>query len=127
MANIIGVQEIVNGPRHYHIKVDIEGDGAGDEVEFPLVDVAYLDCGEVRLDYAWASLKGFDATLSWDGPTEIPFLQLQSGVEINQSDCCGMPNPKMANYTGNVNLTTSGLGASEKGTMILHFVKKDIP
>ena len=126
MANIIGIQEIVNGPRNYVIKVDIEGDGAGDEEGLPLAEVGYLECGTVRLDRIWASLTGFTASLSWDGPTEIPFLQIPSGVEINKAWEGGLPNPKVANYTGNVNLTTDGLGASEKGTMTLHFTKKDI-
>lgn len=126
MANIIGIQEIVNGPRNYVIKVDIEGDGAGDETDFELIQADYLECDNVRLDKVWASLVGFSASLEWDGPTRIPFLQIPAGFDISHdwSDSGGLPNPKVANYNGNVNLVTSGLGAGEKGTMILHFKKK---
>jgi hypothetical protein len=126
MANIIGIQEIVNGPRNYVVKIDIEGDGAGDETDFELIQADYLECDNVRLDKFWSSLVGFSASLIWDGPTPVPFLQIPAGFDISQdlTDSGGWPNPKVANYTGNVSLATSGLGAGEKGTMELHFTKK---
>ena len=128
MANIIGIQEINNGPRHYFIRVDIEGDGSGDETQFQLVDTSIINCDNVRLDKVWASLVGFSAHLEWDGATKIPFLQIPDGDPIDPKWCPegGIPNPKMANYTGDVNLVTSGLGAGEVGTMTLHFIKKGV-
>ena len=128
MANIIGVQEINNGPRHYFIRVDIEGDGSGDETQFELVDVDLINCKEVRLDKAWASFTGFFGHLEWDGATKIPFLQIPDGEPIDPSWIPegGLPNPKVANYTGNVNFVTDGLGAGELGTMTLHFIKKGV-
>ena len=129
MANIIGIQELVNGPRNYFIKVDIEGDGSGEEDEFPLVEVSLLGCNEVRLDRVWARFEGFSGHLEWDGTTKVPFLQIpdDDDVTMDWSRQGGLTNPKMANYTGDVNLVTSGLGAGEVGTMTLHFIKKDIP
>lgn len=126
MANIIGIQELVNGERNYHIKIDIEGDGSTDET-VPIAEVAYLECGEVRLDKIWANLGAFTAHLDWAGATNVPFLQIPASMEIQHDWTCqgGLTNPKVANYTGDVNLVTVGLGAGEKGTIALHFVKKD--
>lgn len=128
MANIIGIQELVNGPRNYHVKIDIEGDGSGDETA-PVAEVDYLECGSVRLDRIFASLGAFSAHLDWDGATKVPFVQIPASnpIDVDWSYQGGLTNPKMANYTGNVNLVTVGLGAGEKGTITLEFVKKDLP
>lgn len=128
MANIIGIHEIVNGPRNLVLNIDIEGDGSADET-IPIAEADLHNCGTFRLDQVWAHLAGFEAYLEWDGPSKVKFLHIPQDMEIDQ--CFrrqgGITNPKMANYTGDVNLVTDGLGAGETGSIFLHFVKKEVP
>jgi len=128
MANIVGIQDLVDGPRNLHVKIDIEGDGSGDDT-VPVAEAALKNCGEFRLDRIWGRLEGFSAHLDWAGDTTVPFLQIPDDDEIRMDwfRQGGITNPKVAGYTGDVNLVTVGLGAGEVGTITLEFVKKRIP
>ena len=84
MANIIGIQDLVDGPRHLHVKVDIQGDGSGDDTVV-IADAGLKNCGEFRLDGIWGRLEGFTAHLEWAGATPVTFLQVPNDDEIRMS------------------------------------------
>jgi len=125
MANIVAIQELVNGPRNYVIKLDIEGDGSSD-IDEPLVEVGSLNCTEVRLDAITGHVDGFDLNLEWDGTTKAPLFAIPNSLTspLNYKWADGLINPKVANYTGDVRMTSSGLEAGEKASLQFHFVKK---
>ena len=125
MANTVAIQEIHNGDRNYVLKVDIVGDGAS-EIDELLVDVGDIGSDTVRLDKVKGSAKGFDLILEWDGPTKAPllFVDADNYIDFDYRSTGGHPNPKVASYTGHVRMTTSGLGAGERGSFQFDFVKK---
>ncbi|MCH8022923.1 MAG: hypothetical protein IH932_04180 [Thaumarchaeota archaeon] len=128
MANIAAVQELQNGARHLVLKLDIKGDGSS-ELDEVLVDVNEFNGSEVRLDWVKGNINGFRVFLEWDGTTLVPFLTIEPGnyIDFNWRSIGGLVNPKMANFTGNVKLTTIGLDNEEQGSLTFGFYKKRIP
>jgi hypothetical protein len=134
MANLFSIQTQVDGARNLVLKVDIAGDGSG-ELDSLLVDVSAFGCNEVRLDSIQGNIVADDAdadtfniVLDWAGPTTAPLFTIPSNLDLNYdwSKTGGLINPKVASYTGDVNLSTIGLGANEKASLQFHFVKKQI-
>ena len=127
MANIVAIQELVNGPRHLVIKLDVEGDGNSEFSEM-LVEIGNYDCTEVRLDGIKGHVDGFDINLTWGGTTEAPLFKisdaLHSYIDLDWSKTGGLINPKVANYTGDVNMTSTGLEQGEIASLEFHFIKK---
>ena len=127
MANIVAIQELVNGPRNLVLKLDIEGDGSN-EIDEKLVEVGAYDCTEVRLDGIRGHVDGFDLNLVWDGTTRAPLFKipnsLHSYIDLNWANIGGLINPKVANYTGDVAITSNGLESGEVASLEFHFVKK---
>jgi len=125
MANIVAVQELVNGPRNLVLKLDIEGDGIA-EVDEQLVEVGAYGCGEVRLDSIQGNMDTFSLDLTWDGQTEAPLFSVPGDLDVNYdwTKTGGLINPKTNGYSGDVNMATRGLGNGEKASLQFHFVKK---
>ena len=128
MANLAAIQELVNGPRNLVLKLDIEGDGSGEIVNGALVEVGALNCTEVRLDRVQGTVDGFDINLTWDGTTTAPLFNIpgskDSRISEDWTKTGGLINPKVANYTGDVSMNTTGLESGEKASLQFHFVKK---
>ncbi len=127
MPNIVAIQELVNGPRHLVLKLDVVGDGSGD-IDEKLVEVEAFDCTEVRLDSIKGHVDGFDINLEWDGTTRSPLFlipnALHSYLDLDWSKTSGLINPKVANFTGDVVISSIGLESGEKASLEFHFVKK---
>ena len=128
MANIVGTQELVNGPRHLVIKLDIEGDGTG-EINELLANMDNYDCPEVRLDAINGQMEGFTLRLFWDGTTEVPLFPIYPGynIDYNWEDPQGQINPKMTGYTGDVRIRSTGLDNGDTASLRFDFFKKRIP
>jgi len=131
MANAINTQVIIDGKRSTVIKVTIEGDGTGEETDTVIFDAsAYTpatDNNSLReIKYL---LNGFSATLSWDATANVMLLELDDSLqeEINFSTYGGIPNNGGTGRTGDIVMTTVGLGAGDKGYIILYINKKDVP
>ena len=128
MANIVAIQELVNGPRHLVLKLDVEGDGSGEFTDSTLVDVSTYDCTEVRLDGIKGHVDGFDINLEWDGTTKSPLFMIpnaiHSYIDLNWAKTSGLINPKVANYTGDVVMSSTGLESGEQASLEFHFIKK---
>ena len=131
MANLVAIQELENGPRNLRLKVDIEGDGSSEFTNELLVEVGAFNCTEVRLDSIQGNLDGFYIRLEWDGTTKAPLFvipnALHSYIDLDWAHghkTVGLINPKVANYTGDVVMTSIGLESGETASLVFHFIKK---
>lgn len=127
MANTINVVTLQNGSKNLVLNVYISGDGSGDEVATQLVDASAYGASTVVLENFWSSLTGFTAELLWDADTNVPFIHLPNyDSSYTPEKANGINNTAGAGKTGDVLITTAGLGANDKGTIILRFKKKPI-
>lgn len=124
MANTVSLQEIVNGPRNYVLKVNIQGDGSGEETATVVADASLLGVDTLCIKRIQSSLEGFQTTLNWGGATQVPIVELPDDVsEFDGRQFGGFKNNKTANYDGDITITTVGLGAADEGTILLECTK----
>lgn len=131
MANAITKQTIIDGSRLLIVKIHIDGDGSGEETGTVLVDAstyspAYTDC---RLKSLHANLSGFTCDLSWDATapviiTNIPDYEVSWDDSETLARTGGVPNNAGTGKTGDILITTIGLGAGDHGTFVFELVKK---
>lgn len=127
MVNSILKQTLVDGARNLVIHVFITGDGSGDETATLLVDVSTFGGapGSVKLNYFSSDLTGFSANLLWDATTDVPFLDLIEGYAYGEyRPTGGLINNSGTGKTGDILITTTGLGSGDKGHLTLEMVKK---
>ena len=127
MANLVAIQELQNGPRHLVLKLDIQGDGSG-EIDEHLVDVGEWGGSEVALGWVKGQVQGFTLNLEWDGPTVAPLMKIEDSnyIDFNWERTQRLTNPKVAGYSGDVIMTSTGLDAGEQGSLTFGFYKKRI-
>lgn len=129
MANTITSQTILDGSRRVVVKIDILGDGSGDEAATTIVDMSSFTPAvtDSRLCGAWSSLNGFTTRLLWDATTDVPLISLpdyQFFLHCADTNIWGgIPNNAGAGKTGDINMTTIGLGAGDHGSIILSLIK----
>ena len=130
MANSITKQTIIDGSKNLVVKIHIEGDGSGEETNTVLIDAssyspAFTDETLVGIH---ATLSGFTADLHWDATANVPLINIPdfeynlNGKQIGWFG--GLPNNAGAGKTGDILMTTIGLGANDHGTIILEIKKK---
>jgi len=124
MANIVQIQTIVDGSTNTIIKVDIIGDGSGDEAKTVIFDAStYVNnTPQKKLWKMEYQLNGFSGFLEWDATVDKPLITMDEGLheEVDWSLWFGgYLNNYFAGITGDILLTTSGLGAGDRGYMIL--------
>lgn len=135
MANAITTQVINDGQRNVVIKVTIVGDGSGEETKTVLFDASAYTPATTnnnlrRITYL---LNGFDAVLYWDATTDVVLMpldqDLQEDVDFTGENTRygGIPNNGGAGRTGDILITTTGLGSGDVGYIVLHLNKKDVP
>lgn len=127
MANTITKKVTLDGERNHILQIHIVGDGTGDESATQLVDISGLSGAptKVRIDKVFWSLTGFSATLLWDADTDVATLELSEGSDgIDFRDLGGIQDTGGANRTGDIMITTTGLGNGDSGTIILQLRKK---
>jgi hypothetical protein len=129
MANSITKQTLHDGRKNLIVKIDILGDGSGEESATTLIDAssynpAFTDCTLVRYH---ANLVGFTARLLWDATTDVPLCSIpdyEGHLAHDESYAYnGIPNNAGTGKTGDINITTYGLGANDHGTIILELRK----
>ena len=132
MANTFATQVIQDGPISVTIKFTINGDGSGDETDKVIFDAsayspATTDVSLMEIEYA---LNGFDATLNWDATTNVHLIDLVSDVaekhDFHREG--GLVNNAGTGKTGDILMTTSGLGAipNATGFILMHIKKRSI-
>lgn len=131
MANTITKHTIVDGVRNLVVKVHIEGDGSGEETGTVLIDAssytpAFTDCSLMSFH---ALFSGFTADLLWDATTDVVIMNVPD-YEVNYSPgevelgYSPIPNNAGTGKTGDILITTIGLGLGDHGTIILKLRKK---
>ena len=124
MANTITTKVIANGPRNLILGVHISGDASGEETATLLVDVSSYGATEAKLMSAQSNLQGFSAVLSWDATADVEAVTLLDGASFyDWSKHGGLINNSGAGKTGDIRVTTVGLGA-EDGSIILEMKKR---
>jgi hypothetical protein len=126
---IITKQTILDGSKNLVVKIHIEGDVGGDETDTVLIDASsyspIFDGGRVMGIHS--ALVGFTAHLDWDATTNIPLLDIPdyeynlNGEQIGWFG--GIPNNAGAGKTGDILISTTGLGAGDHGMIILELAK----
>jgi hypothetical protein len=127
MANTIISKTIQDGKRNTIIKIDIVGDGSGEESAVKIFDASTFLNTTVnkkvnRIQYA---LNGFSAKLLWDnGSNGKPLLSLVTDHYSDFEFDGGLSNTDITNRTGNILITTTGLGSNDNGSIILYIQSK---
>lgn len=135
MANTINTAILIDDPKRLVLQVNITGDGSGDEAGTTLVDPATQATSanfpgaalatEYRIDAAQWALTSFSAVLLWDATTDIQALTLPTGWGKHHAWWYGgLRNNSGAGKTGKILITTTGLVATGRGTLVLNLAKK---
>ena len=126
MANTVAKQLVLNGSRNYVIKVTVLGDGSGELANQLLLNTTG-DCGTadkiMKID---ANFTGFSGTVKWDATTSVIATQIvaDKDVHLNYWPTGGLVNNAGTGVTGNVVLSTVGLGSGDIGEITLWIKKK---
>ena len=124
MANVISTTYAINGSRNFRARIEITGDGSGDESNTVVIDVANLTGtpSKFKIKSVNWDLHGFGGALKWAANTPILALALPTyGDEMDFFES-GAPliNNAGAGITGNLTLDTFGLDATGRGTIIIN-------
>lgn len=123
MANTVTKTVIHNGDKNYVVLVNIVGDGSGELTDTTVAAASAIGTAAtiLRVNYA---MTGFSAALEWDATTDVQAVAIR---EDNHDFCFhefgGVPNFATTGKTGNLFLTTTGLGNGDKGTILVHLRK----
>lgn len=131
MANAITSQTIIDGQRDVIVKITITGDGSGDETDTVIFDASSFTPAftDDKLMKYWVSPLGFTMKLSWDATANIPIVTVPSDHDEDTDFTFfgGIVNNTGAGKTGDILLTTTGLGAGDVGYIVLSIKKKGVP
>lgn len=128
MANAITSQTITDGDRNTVLKIYISGDGTGEETDTVVFDASAVvpsadSCSIMNVE---GYLVGFSALLEFDATTDVPAINLpgddQFCFELDRR-YSGIPNNAGTGKTGDITMTTTGLGAGDIGWFVIE-VKK---
>lgn len=126
MANTITLTTMMDGPRNVIRRIQISGDNSGDEAATQVLDASALAtwrnqaCNDVRIDRVVSNLAGFAAQLLFDATANVKAIDISDGdSDTDLSDSGGITNNAGVGKTGDILLTTTGLG-TEEGTIIIY-------
>lgn len=125
MANAVARQVLVNGPTTYIVKLTIIGDGSGEETATRVNSVSG-DMGTTpKLMNIEGNLTGFSGQLLWDATSDVFCAQLPADFMTSQdfTQTGGLPNNSGTGKTGDMLITTTGLGSGDSGSLVVWFTK----
>ena len=132
MPNTIATQVLFDDAVSSLIKYTIVGDGSGEVTGGVLYDASsYIGAPakpKIRtIDY---SMVGCSAKLNWDATTDVFIMGLPADYaykfnfeQFGQERFKALPNNSGAGVTGDILITTSGLGLTDTVTIIMEIVK----
>lgn len=126
MANTVARRVIMNDSRNYIVEFTVTGDGSGEETLLR-VNNATGDMGTANkimsINYA---LIGFSAKLFFDATTDVHAWSMDADKQETAKfyKYGGLTNNAGAGVTGDILITTAGLGAGDHGAIILWVKKK---
>lgn len=125
----ITIAKLNDGPRNAVFHVSILGDGGGDLVDQVLVDpatsfeVPLPPVPSLKISRLWHGLVGFDARLEYDYLTsDTPIWSIPGGeaMQLDFDAFGGLSDrSNQLDGSGKLQITTSGLGIGDFGTLIL--------
>lgn len=124
MASSVATKYFLNGSRDFVIKIDITGDTDSELSKTKIIDVADLTGLPSKFkirNIAW-QFSEFSATLYWDATTDVQAFSLnQYEGDTDFYESCGAPlvNNAGTGVTGNLLISTNGLGANDTGSIII--------
>lgn len=122
MTNATANQVIGNTDVEYEVKLTIVGDGSG-EATAVLVNATTGDMGTTnRLVGLKAICTGCTAVLYWKASSNVVITGLPQDKDVSwclDDQFRGIPNNAGAGKTGDVVITTTGLGAGDTVTVIM--------
>ena len=131
MAITLTKQTIHDGPRNLVVKVKLLGDSV-EATAVLLINVSDYSNptpgvgASVKLMRVVSALENFHVTLLWDADTDVPFCDVPAGNHDQDfSKEGGLVNNAGTGITGDIMITTSGIGV-EEGTLVLHMKKRGI-
>lgn len=133
MANTVNINTILDGTRDTIIRVDIVGDGSGEETGTIIYDAsAYDNKTAIKKVYQIQyCLTGFSTTLYWDstGTPPSPLIAMLEADHYARQEYNwfgGLSNATVTGSIGDILLTTRGLTATDRGYIIIHVQHKEI-
>lgn len=118
---------INDGARNLVVKTHIVGDAGGDVTNSVLIDASTFSgtFDDLKIVGIKADLRGFSADLHWDATVNVDIVTILAEEEF---DKCyrrfgGLTNNAGAGKTGDILISTTGLGAGDEGTIILEMKK----
>lgn len=132
MANIVTTQTLIDGSRNLIVHVAIVGDGiTGDEENTVIVDASeFIPAGiDYKLMKIDGKADGCSAILAWDATTRVPFLNIPLTHDFHGDymDIGGLINNAGIGKTGDVLITTRGLGELDSVFITMWLKKNEIP
>lgn len=131
MAITVTKQTIIDGARNLVVKIHLLGD-SNEAAALLLINVSDYSAptpgagASVKVMRIVSSLDNFHCTLLWDADTDVSFADIPAGNHDQDfSKEGGLVNNAGAGITGDIMLTTNGIGA-EEATFVLHMKKRDI-
>lgn len=125
MANTVTLTTILDGKRNLIKRIDILGDGSGEVSDSVVVDVSAHGATAVAIVKEYHQLSGFTAALEWDATADTHIMTCAGEGGLNFREIGGPINNNAGDgKTGDILLTTIGLGSGERGTITLEMVKK---
>ena len=126
MVNTVTKQTLVDGERNLVVKVQISGDGSGEETDTNLVNISEysLPNATCKIKRIKATLVGFSMQLIWDADADVKAADVPSGEnDMDYASWGGLINNAGVGVTGDILFTTLGLGSGDEGSIILEMVK----
>lgn len=130
----VTVTKILDGARNAVFHVSVLGDGLGDVTDEVLIDPttsfdpAFDSIPSMTIEKLWYDLSGFNARLEFDYlASDTPVWSMSGGqaVQLDFGFFKGLRDrSNELDGSGKLTMTTSGLGAGDFGTLIVH-VRKD--
>lgn len=131
MVNTVALQLLEDGHRDLVLKLNVQGDGSGEETATMFVDISTyatdqygVAASQFRILTVTASLFTFDMALLWDADTDLFACAVPSGGQVlDYRPYGGLKNNAGTGKTGDLRFTTVGLGANDYGTVVLEMRK----
>lgn len=132
MANTFARKVITSGPRYHKARYQITGDGSGDESGTLLIDIEQVGRhpdgqipSELSLSRIEYTFSGFSADLEWedsDGTNPLAYTMIGEEPTVMDFRDAKIRNDA-TNKTGSIDISTQGLGAGDKGTLMIECIK----
>ena len=130
MVNSVNIETLVDGSRITIIKVDIIGDGSGEQASVIFDASAYFNTTvDKRLFQIQYCLVGFSAALIWGGtvPKQLITLEADHHGRAEYDWCSGLNNSSVTGHDGDISISTSGLGDGDRGYIIIEVLSQEVP